>query len=246
MNRRIRKAGAAGLGLSVLAASLAVVPSTVASADVLHDYEGETEGFKGETWTHMGVTFRDINQVNGFFPDGAPMTPADLGTHAVIEQADLLYVDLPDYGSPVNSLTFGGAFIGGPNLTVGAMASVWMDLAEPASAASFDIAYYENGPWGNIVYHLDALLNGQVVASDSFVISDLGGRDNITFDTMAVAAGGAGFDQLHVYARLNGSFTGPRGMIDDLRLTAVPEPSLAAVAAAGALAAVTARRRRRP
>lgn len=236
MNRRFLSTGAAGLVLS----TLLVCP---ASAGVFQTYEGESEGFKGESWTYQGVTFRDINQVNGFFPDGAPMTPNDLGTHAAVEQADYLYNDLPTYGSPVNALTFGGAFVPGPNLTVGAIASVWMDLDEAASEASFDLAYYENGPWGNIEYRLDALLNGQVVASDSFLIANGGGRDNITFDRMSVAAAG-GFDQLHLYARLNGSYTGPRGMIDNLSLTSVPEPTTLGLLATGALAANLRRRRR--
>jgi hypothetical protein len=134
-------------------------------------------------------------------------------------------------------MTFGNTFINGDNLSIGALASVWMDVAGGGSAASFDIAFYENGPWGGIVYHLDAVKNGNVVASDSFVISDLGGRDNPTFRTMSV--GGAEFDSLHLYAIKNGNYTVPRGMIDDLAITAVPEPTsvaLLGLIGAGALA----------
>jgi Dockerin type I domain len=86
--------------------------------------------------------------------------------------------------------------------------------------AGLDIAFYENGPWGGIEYRLDALRNGQVVASDSFTISDLGGRDNATYETLAV--GGATFDSLHLYAFLDGQYTAPRGMIDDLSIIAAP------------------------
>jgi hypothetical protein len=227
---------------SIVATSLVLSLFSVASADVLQTYEDQSEGFKGQSWSYQGVTFRDVNNVNGFFPDGSPMTPNDLGREVIVEQANPFYVDFPEYGSPVNSLTFGSSFVVGQNLSIGALASVWMDLDQPASSAEFDIGYYENGPWGGIEYRLDALNNGQVVGAVSFTISNLGGRDNPTFDHMAVAAGE--FDQLHLYATFNGSFTGPRGMIDNLSLTAVPEPSIvtSSLLAAGA---VIARRRRR-
>ena len=53
---------------------------------------------------------------------------------------------------------------------------------------------------------------------------------------------GVEFDQLHLYGWLNNAYTAPRGIIDDLSITAVPEPtSLGLLGAAGLLAA---RRRR--
>ena len=113
-----------------LATAMAAVGPTTgsASADIFSDYEDLTEGFYGSSLTHNGVTYRDINNVTGFFPDGAPMGPDDLGTEVIVENAGLFYNDFPAYGSPVNSLTFGGAFVGGENLSIGALASVWMDL----------------------------------------------------------------------------------------------------------------------
>ncbi len=202
-------------------------------ADVLHDYEGLEEGALGETFTLPGVTYRDANQVSGFWPDGEPFTPDEVGTQFIIENAELFYGDFPDFGSPVNVLTFGGAYIPGPDLSLGALASVWFDLDEPGTAASLDLGYYENGPWGGIEYVLDAVLAGETVASDSFVISDLGGRDNPAVRTMSVA--GATFDSLHLYAIKDGSYTVPRGIIDDLAVTAIPEPAALALLLAAAL-----------
>ena len=57
--------------------------------------------------------------------------------------------------------------VGQLNLSIGALVQVTMDLDAPANSASVDIGYYENGPWGRIVIHLDALDAGSVVASDS-------------------------------------------------------------------------------
>ena len=68
-----------------------------------------------------------------------------------------------------------------------------------------------------------------MVGTDSFLISDLGGRDNPTFRTMSVS--GVEFDSLHLSAWKNGNYTVPRGIIDDLTITAVPEPASAALVA---------------
>ena len=205
---------------------------SAAMADVFQNYEDLNEGFLGTTFAHGGITYHDVNGVGGVFPEGGTFNPGELGEQIIVERATLFYNDFPAYGSPVNALTFGSAFVPGDNLSIGALASVWMDLDELGGAAGLDIAYYENGPWGGITYMLDALRDGQVVATDSFVISNLGGRDTPTFATMSIA--GAEFDQLHLYAWYNGQYSGPRGMIDDLAITAVPEPtSLALLALAG-------------
>lgn len=207
-----------------------------ATADVFENYESFPEGFLGTSFANAGVSYRDANAVSGFYPDGIPFNDTELGNQFIIERATPFYGDFPGYGSPNNSLTFGSAFIPGDNLTIGALASAWMDLTDLSDSASLDIAFYENGPWGGIEYRLDAVRNGSVVATDSFVISDLGGRDNATYRTLSVS--GATFDSLHLYASLNGSYTAPRGMIDDLAVRAVPEPaSLVLLAAAGLLLA---------
>lgn len=223
----------------VLAGILAVAGA--AQADILHDYENLTEGFLGTSYSADGITYRDVNQVSGSFPDGSTFTPGDLGDQVVIENAGLFYNDFPTYGSPVNAMTFGSVFVPGENLSIGALASVYIDIAGGANAASFDLAYYENGPWGGIEYHLDAMNAGQVVASDFFAISDLGGRDNATFTTMSVS--GATFDTLHLYATWNGGYSAPRGMIDNLDVSPVPEPATITVLGFAALAALRRRKR---
>ncbi|MBN9501290.1 MAG: hypothetical protein BGO01_06055 [Armatimonadetes bacterium 55-13] len=213
-----------------------------AHADILHTYEDLTEDFYGTTFHHDGVTYRDVNNVSGVNPDGWTFNPGDLGTHLAVEQATYLYDDFPTFGSPENALTFGDYYVSGPNLSIGALASVYLDLDDLANAASFDIAFYENGPWGNVVYQVDALRNGGVVASDSYTLADGGGRDNVNWTTLAVS--GAEFDSLHIYATLNGEYTGARGMIDDLAITSAPVPEPATLSALGLGALALLRRRR--
>jgi hypothetical protein len=237
-DRTMSVRGLAGAAFAVAA----VLSPAVASADVFSNYEDLTEGFLGETFVHNGVTYRDVNRVNGFYPDGTPFNSTENGNELIIERATLLYNDFPTYGSPVNALNFGSSFINGDNLTIGALASVWMDLAAPGSSAGFDLAFYENGPWGNIEFRLEALNNGQVVATDTYTLSNLGGRDNVNWRHFSVSAPG-GFDQLHLSAWLNGSYTAPRGLLDNLTVTAVPEPASMALAAIGAGALIARRRR---
>ena len=216
--------------------------SGVVQADVFHDYENLSEGFLGTTFTADGVTYHDVNNVSGFYPDGNPFDNDDNGDQVIIEDATLLYNDFPGYGSSHNGMTFGSAFIPGENLSIGALASVWMDLDFLGNSADLDIAFYENGPWGGVIYHLDGVLNGDVVASTTYEISNLGGRDNPNWTSLSIS--GANFDSLHLYATWNGFYSAPRGMIDNLAITeAVPEPaSLCALALGGA--ALLRRRRR--
>jgi hypothetical protein len=199
----------------VLIVTLATVGSDALAETVIIDYEDLIEGLQGDPFTHMGVTYSELNNVSGVFPSGETFGPSP-ADEFIVENAGLFYADFPSYGSPVNSLTFGVAYVPGENLTIGPLSTVTIDLNAPANAASLDLGYYENGPWGGIEYHLDALSSGQVVASDDFVISDLGGRDNPAVAILSVS--GSIFDQLHFYATYGNKYSMPRAIIDDLTL----------------------------
>ena len=217
--------------------------SSAAMADVFSNYEDLSEGFKGETFVHNGVTYRDVNNVSGFYPDGVPFGPNDNGRENIIERAVPFYDDFPAYGSPVNTMTFGSSFVTGDNLSIGALASVWMDMPSVSNAASFDIGFYENGPWGGVQWRLEAVRNGSVVATDTITIAGNNpGRDNATFDSMAIS--GVEFDQLHLFGWFNNNYTAPRGMIDDLTITAVPEPGTIGLLGAASLLVMRRRRAR--
>jgi hypothetical protein len=55
-----------------------------------------------------------------------------------------------------------------------------------------------------------------VVASDTFTLGDLGGRDEPTTATLAVSA--PDFDALELYATYGDDYSLPRAMIDDLTI----------------------------
>lgn len=183
----------------------------------ISNYDDLIEGLLGTSIDYNGVNYHDVNGIGGVFPDGSTFTADDVGDQLIIEDATDFYVVHPDYGSAPNSLTFGDAYVPGPNLSLGAMVRVSMDLVQPANAASVDIGYYENGPWGGIEIHLDALEAGIVVASDVLTIADGGGRDNDTIAVLSVSA--ATFDSLELYATYNGQPSAPRVIMDDLALT---------------------------
>lgn len=223
----------------IVGAAVVCAAAGVAGAEVqTSNYDDLKEGFLGTSYAYNGITYHDVNGVGGVFPDGSTFTAGDTGDQLIIENAGLLFNDFPSWGSPSNVMNFGTAFIPGGNLTLGALSRVTMDLGAVCNSASVEMAYYENGPWGGIEFHLDALLGGTVVDSSSFTILDQGGRDRIAFNQLAVAA--PAFDSLRLYATFEGHYSAPRLIIDDLTVSTVPAPASVLV-----LAPLAIRRRRK-
>ncbi|MBL1218122.1 MAG: hypothetical protein D8M59_11575 [Planctomycetes bacterium] len=182
---------------------------------VVDDFEDLAEGFYGIPYSHQGITYHDLNNVSGVFPSGETFDPQPFD-ECIIEDATYWYNDFPGWGSADKCMTWGTAYINGDNLSLGRCSTVTMDLDRLATSVTMDLGYYENGPWGGIEFHLDALSKGTVVGSDGFVISDLGGRDNGATATLSIA--GVEFDQLHFYATYGDEYSMPRAIIDDLTL----------------------------
>jgi uncharacterized delta-60 repeat protein len=187
------------------------------SGPVVSNYDDLPEGVLGDSYDYNGVNYHDVNGIGGVFPDGSTFTADDVGYSLIVEDAALFYVDFPDWGTTPNVLTFGTAYVNGDNFSIGAFVRATMDLAQPASAVSMDLAYYENGPWGGIELHLEAYDHGTLVGSDSLTIADGGGRDNVTTSTFDFS--GAVFDSVKIYATYGGQPSAPRLMIDNLSLT---------------------------
>ncbi len=230
------------MNMTVLLGAFAAV-SNAGSLSV-STYDDLSEAYYGQEFHYNGVTYNQVNNVHGVFPDGNTFEPGSgvngLGDEIIVENATLLYNDFPGWGSANNALTFGSSYVVGDNLSLGAISTVTMTLDSVADFASLEMAYYENGPWGGIVYHLDAFMGGSVVASDSFSISDLGGRDNLAFATLSVD--GAEFDSLQLYATFGNDYTAPRILVDNLTINSVPAPSAMALLGLGAMGATRRRR----
>ena len=203
------------------------------------DFDAETEGFKGASFTSSGITFYGVNGNSGMNPDGSVFEPGDFGTDLIVENATLAYNDFPDVLSPFNTLGFGRSFVPGDSLTINLVTEVHMTTGQVETAASLDLLYYENGPWGGIIVRLDAIKDGSVVGGDSFQISDLGGRDNLI--TGELSFSGVEFDTLRLHAIYpDNTPTLFASIIDNVSIT--PAPGVAMLAPM-ALAGLGRRRR---
>jgi len=163
------------------------------------NFDGETEGFLGTNVTVTGVTIWDVNQNSGINPDGSTFGPGDYGDQVVIEDANLLANDFPEV-SPDNVLSFGGSFINGDNLTINLMSQVFMSPKTTVNYFAADLFYYENGPWGGIEVIVEGQAGGVPVVTQTFVISDLGGRDNVTHRRVELS--GVSFDTVRIYSEM--------------------------------------------
>jgi hypothetical protein len=201
---------------------LAGLTASQAAAQV-SNYDDLAEGFYGPTFTYNGVTYRDVNGVPGSFPSGETFEADYPGENFIIENSTFLFNDHPDWGTSPNTLTFGNAFVPGDNLSVGGFSRASMDFDAPVSSIAMNMIFYENGPWGGIVFHLDGLRNGSVVASATYTLANGGGRDNLT-KTVLNISDDAGFDSANIYATWADGYSAPRLMIDNLTLTPATVP----------------------
>lgn len=204
--------GIAGIGAALAIGSAAIAQSTTI------DFEDLTEGALGVPFDHQGLNWHDLNTVSGVFPNGDTFGP-QIGDEVICEDATVWYNDFPTWGSADKLLTFGTAYIPGDSLSLGRLSNVTVDLENVADSMSVDVGYYENGPWGGIVIHVDVLRNGNIVGTDSFEIADGGGRDNGAIDSLAVS--GVEFDQMMFYATYGNEYSLPRVILDDLTLNYV-------------------------
>lgn len=209
---------------------------TVALVWQTSHYDDLPEQFMGTSFDYQGVHYRDLNMVSGVYPGpgGSAFGPGGvavggLGNQFIIEDAGLLYDDFPDFGSPPNGLNPGDLMFPapGPNLSLGALASMWMDLDQPAFGVQVELVYYENGPWHNIEITLEGYRDGKPVTDTRFQLlsDDLDGRDNIGYRTLSLPAG-VMVDQLHLHSRKisDGVYTAPRIMLDNLQLRVLRQP----------------------
>lgn len=221
--------------LQTLTAAL-IASSSLAS---VADFESAQEGYVGETFTDGGITFSSLNDVAGINPDGSNFVAGEYGRQFIVENATLAINDFPGVLSGTNALSFGGSFIAGDNLSINILSSFHMSTGQVESFASMDLLFFENGPWSGITLSLDATLDGTLVASDSYMLSDLGGRDNLVGRSLSID--GVAFDSLQVSARYSdGTYTAFAGLVDNVVI--IPTPGTLGLLATGSLLGMRRRR----
>jgi len=203
----------------------AMLCASATAQTTVSTYDDLAEGNLGTEFSYNGITYSDLNGRAGVFPDGDTFDASYPGSLFLIEDATFFHNDFPGWGSPNNVLTFGSAFVPGPNLSLGGFVHMHLALDEPADFMSMAMAFYENGPWIGIEYILEGYSNGQIVATDSYTISgeDPNGRDRIGLTTMTIE--GAAFDSVVMKAMYQGEFSAPRLLIDDLTVRTIPAPA---------------------
>jgi len=219
----------------------ALATATIASSSIagVTGFESMTEGFAGESFTDGGITFSSLNDVDGINPDGSHFVAGEYGRQFIVENATLAINDFPGALSGTNALSFGSTYIAGDNLSINILSSFHMTTGQVESYASMDLLFFENGPWSGITLSLDATLDGALVASDSYMLSDLGGRDNLVGRSLSID--GVAFDSLQLSARYSdGTYTAFAGLMDNVVIT--PTPGTLGLLATGSLLGMRRRR----
>ena len=225
---------------STLAIGLISMSAGLALAGGYTGFENLSEGFAGSSFSDGGITFFDMNNDSGLNPDGSTYGPGEYGTDFIIENATLAINDFPGTLSGTNVLSWGTSFIAGDNLSINILSTFSMTTGQLETDASLDLLYFENGPWGGITIEMLAMRDGLLVNSDSILISDLGGRDNLIGDQLSVS--GVAFDTLTINARFDdGTSTVFAGLIDNVSIT--PAPGTAGLLIAAGAGTLPRRRR---
>ena len=180
-----------------MAITAAMIAGTSAAQTL--NFDSEVEGFLGTSYDFDGVTVFGVNQNSGINPDGSTFEPGDYGDQVVIEDANFLALDFAEV-TPDNVLSFGGSFVPGDNLSINLMSQVFISPNTTVDFFAVDLFYYENGPWGGIEVIFEGTNSGSTVVTESFVISDLGGRDSVAHAHVELS--GADFDTVRIYSEL--------------------------------------------
>jgi hypothetical protein len=212
--------------IGVIVPGLFLVNPAPASIATFDDF---AEGFQGQEFVDGGIRFFDPVH---FFGEGAPFVIEDVGSG--LPQ----FPGLQEHFSSPNVLGLAG-FISGPDgWLMGRIEQIKMTTGKPANSARIDVFYDDSPDFAGTKVRLEAMLNGQVVAIDTFTIEGLDSKrpywnelaiSGTTFDTLRLSAvGGLG----------GGNDDGFLGSLDNVRI--IPAPG---VLAAGLIAAARPRRR---
>lgn len=211
----------------VLAGSLwcaAACPAALATFDDL------AEGFHGNSFTTGGITF--FEPVH-FFGEAAPF--------AVEDASEVLptFPGLGDHYSSPNVLGLAAVIDGPTGWFLTRIEQIKMTTGRVESYARMDVFYNNSDAYAGAEVILEALLDGQVVATDSFTIA--GGSRQPAWSELEIS--GVPFDTLRlaaIGAPGSGEGDGFLGSLDNVEIVPAPGTLVAA-----ALAGLPLARRRR-
>jgi hypothetical protein len=208
-------------GVCMNRSCLAVVGLLMASpaAASIATFDEFPEGLIGESFISGGIKFygalNDDNKPEPLYADDV--------------SASLKMKALADHFSPPNILTVGNYVEGETGWGMGGFIRLLMTRGGLETSARMDLFYRDTDTHAGNVVSLEALLDGKVVATDSFVIPGLDSPthvwremaiEGVAFDTLRLSASGDVFD--HFF-----------GSLDNVEI--VPAPGAWACLAAGGL-----------
>jgi hypothetical protein len=197
----------------------------------LATFDEMQEGFHGEKLTSGGITFFDPVH---FFGESAPFVAED------VSEVLPTFPGLDEHFSSPNVLGLAGFIEGPTGWLMGRIEQIKMTTGQVATSARMDVFYDDAPDFAGTEVLLEAMLDGVVIATDSFTIAGLDTKrpywneltiSGAEFDTLRLSAvGGLG----------GGDDNGFLGSLDNVEIVPAPATLLPAVVGAGLLS----RRRR--
>ena len=184
----------------------------IASHAAVATFDDLPEGSPAASLRDGGITFSDLS--NG--------DPSNTGNFFAVDASSGVYDGAAGYSAP-NILTF-NAYAPGEEVSFGQMKSFDFTTGALASSAAFTVLSIGNDPDSTLT--LEGLRNGAVVGSTTLALTtDYLGVQNLTL-------GGGIFDSFHVDS------SAPDGVLfvglDNVTVSAVPEPGALALLGLGA------------
>jgi hypothetical protein len=208
---------------------LALVLSVAVAGPVLGaiaTFDELSEGFHGEEFSSGGITFFDPVH---FFGEPAPFVVEN------VAEVLPIFPGLEQHFSSPNVMGLAGYIDGPTGWLMGRIEQIKMTTGQVATAARMDVFYDDSGFFAGTGVLLEAMLEGEVVATDSFTVAGLDSKrpywneleiSGVKFDALRLSAvGGLG----------GGDDNGFLGSLDNVEIVPAPGALLLGAIATAAL-----------